>query len=564
MVIGESVDDDFDEFDGGADEDELELGFDTWEAMLAGLHGLGDVDTKFDGFVEQLRTVSPWGSGQILVFSFFRRTLAYLERRLRAEGFRVRSMHGGVAPRDRQDIMRDFRAGEFQILLASEVASEGLDFEFCHAVVNYDVPWNPMRLEQRIGRLDRFGQEHEKIFVLNFRVPGTIETDIFSRLYERIRVFEESIGELEPILRDQMEDLQRIALDPALTPAQRQQRIDELEVALEKRRQDVDDLEEASDYLMGLDQLMVDGLERDTTERGRFVGGHELRVLLDRYLADRGGAKLLARADDLLDFDLVGSRELADDVSMWGGGRSAASIYEIGELVPMLADEEPFRVTFDAERASRHGIELITIRHPVVRSAVRYLSSRPHGIGRFGTVGLPGHADRRLLVVVYLAETTGIRPSLELWPVAVDLDTRSLDEDAGHALLGAVANGTLRRSNRDPIELDELEPVLEQCRATVTELQLRFERERRADNEALVDARLEATRASFEHKIAKVRTTRDKVVREGRAKSVIRLQEGRLVNLGRRQVEAESRLGDGRELAVTIHPVLAAIVAGGS
>ena len=61
--------------------------------------------------------------------------------------------------------------------------SEGLDFEFCNVLVNYDMPWNPMRVEQRIGRLDRFGQKHDKIFIYNMHVPGTIETDIFERLY---------------------------------------------------------------------------------------------------------------------------------------------------------------------------------------------------------------------------------------------------------------------------------------------------------------------------------------------------------------------------------------------
>lgn len=58
--------------------------------------------------------------------------------------------------RDRQPIIDDFRDGKFELLVASEVASEGLDFEFCNVLVNYDLPWNPMRVEQRIGRLDRF------------------------------------------------------------------------------------------------------------------------------------------------------------------------------------------------------------------------------------------------------------------------------------------------------------------------------------------------------------------------------------------------------------------------
>src|SRR5690606_6445863 len=149
-------------------------------------------------FIEGLATVRALGLRQVMVFSFFRRTLRYLYSRLTEEsGYRVRIMDGSVKMEDRARLMEQFREGQFDILLLSEVGSEGLDFEFCGALFNYDLPWNPMRVEQRIGRLDRIGQRHERIYIFNFHVPGTIETDIFQRLYDRIRVFEESIGELE-------------------------------------------------------------------------------------------------------------------------------------------------------------------------------------------------------------------------------------------------------------------------------------------------------------------------------------------------------------------------------
>ena len=67
--------------------------------------------------------------------------------------------------KSRERIAAEFRRGEFQILLASEVAGEGLDFEHCHVVINYDLPWNPMRVEQRIGRCDRIGQNSDKVHV---------------------------------------------------------------------------------------------------------------------------------------------------------------------------------------------------------------------------------------------------------------------------------------------------------------------------------------------------------------------------------------------------------------
>ena len=164
-------------------------------------------------------------------------------------------MTGGTPMDQRQRIMDDFRAGKFDVLLLSQVGAEGLDFEFCNALVNYDLPWNPMQVEQRIGRLDRFGQTSEKIFIFNMHVPGTIESDIFERLYTRIGLFEQSIGELEPILRDELKSMTRALLDPRLSESERSAEAERMAVALAERAQQVKQLEEARGALSTVDQL---------------------------------------------------------------------------------------------------------------------------------------------------------------------------------------------------------------------------------------------------------------------------------------------------------------------
>lgn len=555
--------DDFDDSvvgeDPGADEDHDLSGIsddEHWLDISRLVARLGDVDTKFDRFASALRELRTWGEGQALVFSFFRRTIAYLERRLREQGWDVRSMHGGVPVAERQRLMDQFRAGEFDILLSSEVGSEGLDFEFCDVVVNYDLPWNPMRVEQRIGRLDRFGQQHEKIFVVNFHVPGTIETDIFERLYARINVFRESIGELEPILRDEVSELQRIVLDPRLNDEQRQRRVDELAVAVEARRLQLEDIKEASAYLAGIDQLLIDGFEEDTTARGRFVGPEELRVLVEEFFAD--GSRATIRRDGEI-WQLLGDDVLADRVSRWGGPGSA-SLYSLAELVPRLRDEEPIPVTFDNEQASHHNIELISLRHPVVRAALKHFAGRPKGYLRFGSVRLANdqQTGNSRLVVIYMAQTTGLRPSLELWPVAVDLDSGEIDEESGFQLLAALARGDLR--DGDPIVAERLGPHLRTIEDYAVRLQLQTEAERRRANEVLVDARIAAQRASFEHKINRAESTLAKVERERRSQSLQRLHRGHIQNLHQRAREAADSASSRRELALTIHPVAAAVV----
>ena len=96
--------------------------------------------------------------------------------------------------------IKEFKKGGFDILLSSEVGSEGLDMQFCNVVINYDLPWNPMRVEQRIGRIDRIGQKFDKLHIFNLCIVGSIEDRIYNRLYSKLGIFENSIGELEPIL----------------------------------------------------------------------------------------------------------------------------------------------------------------------------------------------------------------------------------------------------------------------------------------------------------------------------------------------------------------------------
>src|SRR5262249_30317250 len=123
------------------------------------------------------------------------------------------------------------------------VGSEGLDFQFCHILFNYDLPWNPMVVEQRIGRLDRFGQAAEKILIFNLSAPGTIEDEILRRLYGRIKLFEAYIGDLEAILGGEIVGLTRDLFDPDLSEEQRKQRIDEAGLLLEKRKLQFEDWE---------------------------------------------------------------------------------------------------------------------------------------------------------------------------------------------------------------------------------------------------------------------------------------------------------------------------------
>ncbi|CAA6820631.1 MAG: Unknown protein [uncultured Sulfurovum sp.] len=163
---------------------------------------IGEDDSKFLRFEEILKDLDSQNIKQKIVFSFFKKTLDYLEVKLTDLGYSVGKIHGDFSVEERFTKIKEFKKGNFDILLSSEVGSEGLDMQFCNVVINYDLPWNPMRVEQRIGRIDRIGQKFYKLHIFNLCIVGSIEDRIYNRLYNKLGIFENSIGELEPILGD--------------------------------------------------------------------------------------------------------------------------------------------------------------------------------------------------------------------------------------------------------------------------------------------------------------------------------------------------------------------------
>jgi SNF2 family DNA or RNA helicase len=136
-------------------------------------------DSKYKELVSALsRIISNNNEEKIIIFSYYRYTIDYLYRRLTNDGYLCEKIMGGMGD-EKDDVIERFRtAPHCNILISSEVGSEGIDLQFASIEVNYDLPWNPMRLEQRIGRIDRIGQEKAKIRILNFTCLNTIEDTV--------------------------------------------------------------------------------------------------------------------------------------------------------------------------------------------------------------------------------------------------------------------------------------------------------------------------------------------------------------------------------------------------
>jgi SNF2 family DNA or RNA helicase len=149
---------------------------------------------------------------KVIVFTEYRATQDYLQRILYENGITSVPFRGGFN-RSKKDWMTELFQQRAQVLIATEAGGEGINLQFCNHIINYDLPWNPMRVEQRIGRIHRLGQERD-VFIYNLSTKSTIEEYILYLLYEKINLFEMVIGELDQII-DKMK--LRTSIEESLT-----------------------------------------------------------------------------------------------------------------------------------------------------------------------------------------------------------------------------------------------------------------------------------------------------------------------------------------------------------
>ena len=155
------------------------------------------IDTHSEAKLSELRdTLSKLGQSnpgrKILIFTESRDTLDYLENRISKWGYSVNTIHGAMSLENRIEQERRFKH-ETQILVATEAAGEGINLQFCNLMINYDIPWNPNRLEQRMGRIHRYGQTRE-VYIFNLVAEDTREGKVLKRLFDKLEEIRDALG----------------------------------------------------------------------------------------------------------------------------------------------------------------------------------------------------------------------------------------------------------------------------------------------------------------------------------------------------------------------------------
>lgn len=390
------------------------------EQLRQSARSLDPEDPKLNAFLSIVLDKQSLPNNKLLVFTSFRHTLFYLERNLLEKGVRVGVIHGGVADEDRRDIRQRFAQAKEQtdtldILLSTEVGSEGLDFQFCDGMVNYDLPWNPMRIEQRIGRIDRYGQKSEVVVINNLITPGTVDADIYERCLLRIGVFQQALGASEEILGQISQQLRAISESFDLTPQQRQERLQQLADNELREIQEQESLERRATELFGLSLPNDDDL---TTPTSGWLTPEALHSTVSLYLRGRSGKEqeviLGNQFLKTLRLDADARTRLLEDFQKLKADNQEARVWE-----RWLKGNTPhIEITFDQDCASDNPKALLLHpAHPLLRQAAAHL--HPHQPVyvqcRVQTVEL---AAGMYLFALYQWHKQGVRADCELVAVS--------------------------------------------------------------------------------------------------------------------------------------------------
>ncbi len=205
---------------------------------------------------------------KVIVFTKFRASHAAITTALEKHGIRYSPLHGGLTRHEKEKSIREFQ-NTSKALVATDVGSEGRNLQFCNHIINFDLPWNPMKIEQRIGRISRIGQEKE-VHVTNLSAKDTIEDHILYLLDAKINMFELVIGEIDVILGrlDEETDFETLIMD-AWTKSpdikQFESEIAQLGEDLLAAKQKYSTLKDTEDKIFG-DQFNTTTAEKAATE----------------------------------------------------------------------------------------------------------------------------------------------------------------------------------------------------------------------------------------------------------------------------------------------------------
>lgn len=459
-------------------------------SLLEQARNLDPYDPKVVAFQKALVEKNKRTNNKALVFSTFRHTLAYLHTHTERAGVRVGLIHGDVPDDERADLRRRFALPKeeptaIDVLLSSEVGCEGLDFQFCDFLVNYDLPWNPMRIEQRIGRIDRYGQQSQTVAIVNFVTPGTVDADIYERCLMRIGVFQHAVGGNEEILGTITRQLHDIAESFELSREERSQRLQQLADNTIRQVREEQELETKQAELFGLNIPNKSWRDEIESFETFWLSAASIQRTVTTYLA----ARLSSDAQHLLGDKPLKTLRLSQDARtliLDDFRRLPRSIEPVArDWEKWLKGAQPtLSITFDQVTATDNSKAVyLSILHPLVRQAARFLEITEPKFCCL-TVVTNEIPPGTHYFALYHWTKQGIKPDELLVPVA---DDPELEASLLSVLQNAVDSSAQSLPNRDECDALDTRHHTKWIEAHNSHL---------ADNRRLADHRLQSLTVS--------------------------------------------------------------------
>jgi superfamily II DNA or RNA helicase len=537
-----------------------------WDGLRRDLNIDITTDTKFERFREALdelwRTDAQQGIAprKIVVFSWFLGTLAYLSRNLTEIGIEHRVIQGrGMAIAEREVLIDEFLTSpDVRILVSSEVGSEGLDLQQASVVINYDLPWNPMVVEQRIGRIDRLGQESPVLTVLSLVLRNTIEDRILYRLYERIGIFEETIGEIEPILGEQIEKLAIAALRNELSPQEQERQADLAADAFLREQRQGNTLQQQADQLIAGDQAFLDEVESLIGER-KVPSPLELFRFLREFVGRRYPGSVFPDATLRGVADVTFQGQVATDLLQHLGNE--AEVRRVASRIQQGA----FPATFDADaHLRRPRSELLSIHHPLVRLTCTFMEGDLDRLHRAFSLELseseetPG-GDYLLGIIEFTI--SGARPRVELMPVVWDIDRNTaLGESASRTVFVQLLDRAESIEEHLPIASAAIEAGLSGLKRHLNGLRADVKRRENALQSARAARRRATQEATLVAKVKAADQRLNTLKQRRTAEFPIRMAQYKLTQEQSRLDEFLKRVGENATLSIEERDIAVALL----
>ena len=503
---------------------------------------------------------------KVIVFSTFRPTLAYLADRLDDDGISSIVLQGGGS-RTKDDIIREFRSPEGpSILLSTEVGGEGVDLQFSWVVINYDLPWNPMRVEQRIGRVDRLGQDSDKVLIWNLFYKDTVDARIYERLYDKLDLCRNALGDFEAILGEEINKLTHDLFTGYLSPEQQEQRIDQTAQALETMKHEEERLESEAAHLVAYGDYILQQVQA-ARDMNRWINGTDLLNYVNDFLnIHYRGCEIKEVDSKNYEYELLLATQAKFDLSEFIREKKLTGQTRLDQstTTPVVCRFE--NRVFAGVNSSK---EIISQFHPLVRFISNRITEtaaqiRPAVSVRISTrdIGTP-FTPGVYLLAAFLWSIQGLRDVEKLVHEAVFLERPEelLGEDKAERLASVCAlNGKLWLEAKSECNLCHAHKIAnERLYGTLEERFNRYVEEERAQNEDRADIQ----ERNLERHVSKQRETIRGVLeryREDGRTRLIPATEGRLRALDERYKHRKLVIDSRRKVTDRSEDICVAVV----